>query len=110
MAACSPSTELAPAAPVASAAAEPVVAEAAPAATTPPADGAPTDTCNLEWHGGFIGKSITDSGAPVMGNRDWTIGDIRVLGPGEPPPKEFSPRRLIVEVDAAGIITGMRCG
>jgi hypothetical protein len=45
-----------------------------------------------------------------MGNRDWTIGDIRVLGPGEQPPAEFSPRRLIVQIDAAGIITAMRCG
>ena len=108
--ACSPSTEPPPAAPVAPAAAAPAVVEPAPVAATPPADGAAADTCNLGWHDGFIGKSINDSGAPVMGNRDWTIGDIRVLGPGEQPPAEFSPRRLIVQIDAAGIITAMRCG
>jgi hypothetical protein len=100
--ACSPSTEPTPAAPVEPAAAAPVE-PATPPATTP-TDPAMADTCNMAQYTALVGKPVTDAGVPAAGP------SVRVIKPGDQVTMDFSEARLNIDVDAAGVITGMRCG
>lgn len=100
--ACSPSTEPTPAAPVEPTAAAPV--EPAPPATTPTTDPAAADTCNMAQYTALIGKPSTDAGVPAAGP------SVRIIKPGDQVTMDFSEARLNIDVDAAGVITGMRCG
>lgn len=100
--ACSPSTEPTPAAPVEPAAAAPVE-PATPPATTP-TDPAMADTCNMAQYTALIGKPVTDAGVPAAGP------SVRIIKPGDQVTMDFSEARLNIDVDAAGVITGMRCG
>ncbi|RYG30157.1 MAG: Elastase inhibitor AFLEI Flags: Precursor [Burkholderiales bacterium] len=99
--ACSPSTEPTPAAPVEPAAAAPV--EPAPPVATP-ADPAMADTCNMAQYTALVGKPVTDAGVPAAGP------SVRIIKPGDQVTMDFSEARLNIDVDAAGVITGMRCG
>lgn len=101
--ACSPSTEPTPAAPVEPTATAPV--EPAPPVTTPPAsDPAMADTCNMAQYTALVGKPVTDAGVPAAGP------SVRIIKPGDQVTMDFSEARLNIDVDAAGVITGMRCG
>ena len=99
--ACSPSTEPTPAAPVEPAAAAPV--ETAPPVAAP-TDPAAADTCNMAQYTALIGKPVTDAGVPAAGP------SVRIIKPGDQVTMDFSEARLNIDVDAAGVITGMRCG
>lgn len=100
--ACSPSTEPTPAAPVEPAAAAPV--EPATPPTTTPTDPAMADTCNMAQYTALVGKPVTDAGVPAAGP------SVRIIKPGDQVTMDFSEARLNIDVDAAGVITGMRCG
>jgi len=98
--ACSPSTEPTPAAPVEPTAAAPV--EPTPPAATPSDPTA--DTCNMAQYTALVGKPVTDAGVPAAGP------SVRIIKPGDQVTMDFSEARLNIDVDAAGVITGMRCG
>lgn len=100
--ACSPSTEPTPAAPVEPTATAPV--EPTPPAPTPTTDPAMADTCNMAQYTALIGKPATDAGVPAAGP------SVRIIKPGDQVTMDFSEARLNIDVDAAGVITGMRCG
>ncbi len=100
--ACSPSTEPTPAAPVEPTATAPV--EPAPPVSTPATDPAMADTCNMAQYTALIGKPVTDAGVPAAGP------SVRIIKPGDQVTMDFSEARLNIDVDAAGVITGMRCG
>lgn len=99
--ACSPATEPAPAAPV-----EPAAAPAPePAPPMPPAtDPATADTCNMAQYTALIGKPATDAGVPPAS------ASVRIIKPGDQVTMDFSATRLNIDVDAAGTISGLRCG
>ena len=99
--ACSPSTEPTPAAPVEPAAAAP--AEPAPPVATP-TDPATVDTCNMAQDAALVGKPAADPGVPPAG------ATVRIIKPGDQVTMDFQATRLNVDVDAAGTITGLRCG
>lgn len=98
--ACSPATETTPATPVETAAVTPAPVDPAPPATDP----ALADTCNMTQYAALIGKPATDAGVPPAG------ATVRIIKPGDQVTMDFQPTRLNVDVDAAGIITGVRCG
>ena len=103
--ACSPSTEPAPSAPVEpAAAATPAPVEPAPPTTAPATDPALADTCNMAQYAALIGKPATDAGVPPAS------ATVRIIKPGDQVTMDFSPTRLNVDVDAAGVVTGVRCG
>lgn len=102
--ACSPSTEPTPAATVEPAAATPAPVEPAPPTTAPATDPALADTCNMTQYAALIGKPATDAGVPPAS------ATVRIIKPGDQVTMDFSPTRLNVDVDAAGIVTGVRCG
>ncbi len=101
--ACSPSTEPTPATPVEPTAAAPSTTEPAPPVATP-TDPAASDTCNMAQYASLIGKPATDPGVPPAG------ATVRIIKPGDQVTMDFQATRLNVDVDAAGTITGLRCG
>lgn len=96
--ACSPSTEPAPAAP-----AEPA-STSAPAPEPTPAPPVAADTCNMAQYAALVGKPVTDPGVPAASVT------VRIIKPGDQVTMDFLEARLNIDVDAAGNITGMRCG
>jgi hypothetical protein len=106
--ACTPSTQAT--APAKATAAVPSVVEPPSAIAPPPVDTLTVDTCNVAFYSGLIGKPVTDPGVPSLGDRDWTIGAVRIIEPGDEVTMNFDKERLNIDVDAAGVITGMRCG
>ena len=99
--ACSPSTEPTPAAPVEPAAVAP---EQTPPTTPPPVDPALEDTCNKAQYSALIGKPATDAGVPPAS------ATVRIIKPGDQVTMDFSPTRLNIDLDDAGVITTLRCG
>lgn len=97
--ACSPSTEPAPATPV-----EPASTPAPMPDPAPPAAPVVADTCNMAQYASLLGKPATDPGVPAAGPT------VRIIKPGDQVTMDFSEARLNIDVDAAGNITGMRCG
>ncbi|MFT3726102.1 MAG: I78 family peptidase inhibitor [Hyphomonadaceae bacterium] len=100
--ACSPSTEptpTTPAEPMATAPAEP-----APPATTPPADPAAADTCNMAQYMVLVGKPATDPAVPAAS------ATVRIIKPGDQVTMDFNAARLNIDIDAAGNVSGVRCG
>lgn len=95
--ACSPSTEPTPATPV-----EP--SAAAPTEPTPPADPAAADTCNMAQYMALVGKPATDSAVPAAS------ATVRIIKPGDQVTMDFNAARLNIDIDAAGNISGVRCG
>ncbi len=102
--ACSPSTEPTPATPAEPMAAAPSTTEPAAPVTTPPADPAASDTCNLAQYTALVGKPATDPGVPAAS------ATVRIIKPGDQVTMDFQAARLNIEVDAAGNISGVRCG
>lgn len=102
--ACSPAAESPPAAPAAPPAETPVTPEAVAPTTPPPSDPAMADTCNMAQYASLIGKPATDPGVPPAG------ATVRIIKPGDQVTMDFQATRLNVDVDAAGTITGLRCG
>jgi hypothetical protein len=62
------------------------------------------DTCNMAQYTALIGKPATDAGVPAAG------ASVRIIKPGDQVTMDFSETRLNIDVDAAGVITGLRCG
>ena len=101
--ACSPSTEPTPATPVEPTAAAPSTTEPAPPVTTP-TDPAASDTCNMAQYTSLVGKPATDAGVPPAS------ATVRIIKPGDQVTMDFQATRLNIEVDAAGNVSGVRCG
>jgi hypothetical protein len=76
----------------------------APAPPVVGADPAVTDTCGMAQYAALIGKPATDAGVPPAGPQ------VRHLPPGSQVTMDFSPTRLNIDIDAAGVITALRCG
>ncbi len=76
----------------------------APAPPVAGADPAVEDTCGMVQHAGLIGKPATDPAVPPAGPQ------VRHLPPGSQVTMDFSPTRLNIDIDAAGVITALRCG
>src|SRR5690242_13154636 len=89
--------------PASSAPATPQSEPAPPAATPPPATTA-EDTCNMAQYSALIGKPATDSAVPAAGPT------VRLIRPGTQVTMEFMATRLNIEINSAGVITGVRCG
>lgn len=102
--ACSPSTEPAPAAPVEPTAAAPAMPEQTPPTTPPPSDPSLEDTCNKAQYSSLVGKPATDPGVPPAS------ATVRIIKPGDQVTMDFSPTRLNIDLDDAGVITALRCG
>lgn len=100
--ACSPSTEPTPATPVEPTTAAPT--EPAPPATKPPADPAGADTCNMAQYMTLVGKPATDPAVPAASTT------VRIIKPGDQVTMDFNGARLNIDVDAAGNVSGLRCG
>ncbi len=96
--ACSPSTEPTPATPV-----EPA-STPAPAPEPMPAAPVVADTCNMAQYASLVGKPATDPGVPPAGPT------VRIIKPGDQVTMDFLEARLNIDVDAAGVITAVRCG
>jgi hypothetical protein len=80
------------------------------ACTTPPTPGAPPaipppdkDTCNAAQYAGLIGKPATDSAVPPASRQ------VRHIRPDSVVTMDFSETRLNIDINAAGVITGLRC-
>jgi hypothetical protein len=101
--ACSPATEPTPAAPAEPMAAAPT-SEPAPPMTAPPLDPASSDTCAMTPYLSLVGKPVADTGVPAASAL------VRIIKPGDQVTMDFSASRLNIDVDAAGTITGLRCG
>ena len=108
--ACTPSTQPTSTAPTKATAAVPPVVEPPTAMAAPLVGASTADTCNIAFYSGLIGKPVTHPGVPSLGDRDWTIGAVRIIEPGDKVIAGFDKERLNIDVDAAGVITGMRCG
>jgi hypothetical protein len=78
-------------------------AEPAPP-VTPPADPAAADTCNMAQYAVLVGKPATDPAVPAAS------ATVRIIKPGDQVTMDFNAARLNIELDAAGNITGVRCG
>ena len=100
--ACTPSepTTTASTAPAATEPAPPPAAEPAPPAATDPA----ADTCNMAQYASLVGKPATDPGVPAAGPT------VRIIKPDTQVTMDFSATRLNIDVNGAGVITGMKCG
>lgn len=104
--ACSPSepTPTEPA-PSTTGAADP--AATAPAATPAPAAAPQTpgaDTCNMAQYASLVGKPATNSGVPAASPT------VRIIKPDTQVTMDFAAAQLNIEVNSAGVITGLRCG
>lgn len=62
------------------------------------------DTCNMAQYSALIGKPATDPGVPPAS------ATVRIIKPGDQVTMDFQATRLNVDLDAAGTITGLRCG
>ncbi|MDP3495247.1 MAG: I78 family peptidase inhibitor [Hyphomonadaceae bacterium] len=102
--ACSPSTEPTPVAPVEPAIAAPSMPDQTPPTTPPATDPALADTCNMAQYASLIGKPATDAGVPPAS------ASVRIIKPGDQVTMDFSPTRLNVDLDTAGVIIALRCG
>ncbi len=71
---------------------------------TTPADPAATDTCNMAQYAALVGKPSSDAGVPAASTT------VRIIKPGDQVTMDFQAARLNIEVDAAGNISGVRCG
>ena len=100
--ACTPSEPAQTASTETSAAPASTPAEPAPPSTTP-ADPA-ADTCNKAQYSAFVGKPATEAGVPPAS------ATVRHIKPGDKVTMDFQATRLNIDIDAAGVITGMRCG
>ena len=87
---------------------------AACSAQTPPAQNATPPTaamepsCGADQLGGYIGRKASDD---VIAAITASRGDkpVRVLQPDSMVTMDYRPDRLNIDVDAKGIITGLRC-
>jgi hypothetical protein len=100
--ACSPSNEPTPAA-------APTTPEPAPAPAPEPTPQAPgsdpavTDTCGMAQYAALVGKPATDPGVPAEGP------NVRHIRPGTQVTMDFRADRLNIDINAEGVITGLRC-
>ncbi|SHF41529.1 Peptidase inhibitor I78 family protein [Loktanella atrilutea] len=86
----------------------PLLAACQPVATAPGASPAGTvpaggDACGASAYADKIGGPMGDLRYPPE-------QEARLINPGEMTTLEYKPTRLNIEIDAAGRITGLRCG
>jgi hypothetical protein len=79
--------------------ATPPAAEPAP----PPADPA-ADTCNMAQYTTLVGKPATDATVPPASST------VRHIRPDTQVTMDFQATRLNIDINAEGVITGIRCG
>lgn len=82
--------------------AAPAAAEPAPPAATPTDPAA--DTCNMAQYAAIVGKPATDPSVPPAS------ATVRHIAPNTQVTMDFSPTRLNIDINAEGVITGLRCG
>lgn len=84
-------------------ASEPAPAPPPSVGTTPPTTVA-EDTCNMAQYATLVGKPATDPGVPAASST------VRHIKPDSQVTMDFSPARLNIDINAEGVITGLRCG
>jgi hypothetical protein len=108
LAACSPSKPAeTPAAPAASTpeAAAPMPADPPPtSAANPVPNPADDDACKKATYAAIIGSAEKDPSVPPAGP------NVRHIHPGDQVTMDFRQDRLNIDIDAKGVITGLRCG
>ena len=114
LAACSPPTpqvepRAAPAAPMPASPAPPPSAANSPAnspanSTANPPGSAAEDPCNRAAYADIVGRSEKDPTVPPAGPR------VRRIHPGDQVTMDYRADRLDIDIDAKGVITGLRCG
>jgi len=82
--------------------AAPAAADPAPPAPTPTDPAA--DTCNMAQYAALVGMPATDPGVPPASS------SVRHITPNTQVTMDFSPTRLNIDINADGVITGLRCG
>lgn len=101
--ACSPSPKPAPGAETP--AAPPTTAPPAPSTTAPATvPNADDDICNAAAYASLVGKSEKDPAVPPAGP------DVRHIHPDDQVTLDYRVERLNIDIDAKGVITGLRCG
>jgi len=84
--------------------AAPASTPAPPAPTTPAPTDPAADTCSMAQYAALVGKPATDPGVPAAS------ASVRLIKPGDQVTMDFRADRLNVDINAAGVITGLRCG
>jgi hypothetical protein len=82
--------------------AAPAAADPAPPAATPTDPAA--DTCNMAQYAALVGMPATDPGVPPASST------VRHITPNTQVTMDFLPTRLNIDINADGVITGLRCG
>jgi hypothetical protein len=62
------------------------------------------DTCNMAQYASIVGQPATDPAVPAAG------ATVRHIRPDTQVTMDFQPTRLNIEINADGVITGVRCG
>ena len=108
LAACSPSKPAeTPAAPAVSTpeATTPTAADPPPtSAANPVPNPADDDACKKATYAAIIGSTEKDPSVPAAGP------NVRHIHPGDQVTMDFRQDRLNIDIDAKGVITGLRCG
>ena len=81
-------------------------AAAQPAPPEPAAIAAACDDSQAQW---AIGKKVTDADVE-QARKDSGAATARTLKPDQPVTMEFNANRLNLDLDAAGLVTAIRCG
>lgn len=84
-------------------------AQAEIADTAAPTPGAATTPCDTEAVQGLIGQAGSEA-VYARATRDAGARDYRALKPDDAATMDFREDRLNIDLDAAGTITGFRCG
>jgi len=58
----------------------------------------------MAQYSALVGKPKTDPGVPAAGPT------VRIIAPGDQVTMDFQATRLNIEVNSAGVITGIKCG
>ena len=78
--------------------------EPAPPITTPAPTDPAADTCNMAQYAAVVGKPATDPAVPPAS------ATVRHITPTTQVTMDFVATRLNVDISAAGVVTGLRCG
>jgi hypothetical protein len=62
------------------------------------------DTCNMAQYASIVGMPATDAAVPPAG------ATVRHIRPDTQVTMDYSPTRLNIDINADGVITGVRCG
>ena len=79
---------------------EPPPAAVSPEPASPPAE----DACGAARYAALVGQPIASAGAPEPS------ADVRHIRPDTQVTMDYRADRLNIDIDAAGVVTGVRCG